>query len=526
LPSLDVITVTYNSERHIERCLKSIEDARHLIGKYIVIDGGSSDGTIDIVAKYKHIISHYVSEPDGGISDAMNKGICCSNADFILIVHSDDWLIRGALEVCLPQLALDDEVLCTTMLSYSNDNFLGAFKSNPSLISSYNSMLHPGCIISRITYDRIGLYSRHRKIAMDYDFFSRCFNSGVKFRVLDRELVAFSEGGVSGKSLWRIQYESFASRRLYHGAIIPWHETKGFSRSIMGRILAGLGLKTMLKNWINEVRGLKNQKLDVAFNKAAHNANYRKYAMSHPDIFNDVEQRRLSGLIAEIRSELAEPAPAALDFGCGSGNITDHLITAGFRVTSADVAENFLKLVAENHKLNPSHETCLLTGDIDVDLSGRKFDVICMYSVLHHIPDYLLALKSLAAKVSSGGILFIDHESSPSFWADSHIRDELDAKYGISQGISNLKKLIKFSWYINKYKMLRNPRYQPDGDIHVWPDDHIEWDLIESLMTELGFQVICLNDYLNFKPYYKMFDYESYSSKISDMRCMIFKKIK
>ena len=80
-PKISIITVCYNSEAHLEECIRSIVSQEYENKEYIVIDGGSKDGTLDIIRKYRDKIAYYISEPDKGISDAFNKGIKAATGD-------------------------------------------------------------------------------------------------------------------------------------------------------------------------------------------------------------------------------------------------------------------------------------------------------------------------------------------------------------------------------------------------------------------------------------------------------------
>ena len=98
IPRITVITISYNSSATIEATLKSVTTQDYKNMEYVVIDGGSTDGTQSIIDRYRSHISFYVSEPDRGISDAFNKGIAHSTGDLIVCINSDDQLLPGALE--------------------------------------------------------------------------------------------------------------------------------------------------------------------------------------------------------------------------------------------------------------------------------------------------------------------------------------------------------------------------------------------------------------------------------------------
>ena len=92
-PLVSIITVVYNNVKYIQDALESVISQNYLTIEHIVIDGGSSDGTIEVIEKYRDNISVFLSEPDDGIYDAMNKGIALATGDIVGILNSDDFYI-------------------------------------------------------------------------------------------------------------------------------------------------------------------------------------------------------------------------------------------------------------------------------------------------------------------------------------------------------------------------------------------------------------------------------------------------
>ena len=110
-PLFSVITITYNSEMTVERTLKSVLAQTFKDFEYIIVDGASKDGTMDIVRKYEPLFEgrmKWKSEPDKGIYNAMNKGIMRSTGEIIGIVNSDDWLEPNTLQILVDEISKDD----------------------------------------------------------------------------------------------------------------------------------------------------------------------------------------------------------------------------------------------------------------------------------------------------------------------------------------------------------------------------------------------------------------------------------
>jgi ubiquinone/menaquinone biosynthesis C-methylase UbiE len=261
----------------------------------------------------------------------------------------------------------------------------------------------------------------------------------------------------------------------------------------------------------------------LEFNKACHDAVATQYSKKHLDIFNSVEQHRLMNELSELKKHFPLDS-CILDFGCGSGNLTDHLMNFGFHVVSADVSRNFLDLVAERYRDNPRHSVYILTGNPSLDFKEMKFDAICMYSVLHHVPNYLVCLRNLAHCVSPGGVIYIDHEASPSFWNNQDLYKKLQKQTKLQKLKSNYRKLFSYKWYKARLHRIKNPRYQEEGDIHVWDDDHIEWGLIDEALNNLGFDKIRNHDYLVYQNHYGINLYDQFKEVVNDMRVSIYKK--
>ena len=249
---IDIVTISFNSEKTIERTLSSVQEQREFINNYIVIDGNSTDKTREIISKYSDIITFAKSENDRGISDAFNKGIEKCTGDFILLLNSDDWLVPGSLKKILPKLSVSDELVCTNMISVDANGNLAKCRSLPARLKLYNSVLHPGLIVSRTVYDSIGLYDTSIKYAMDYDFLLRCKIAKKKFTIIDEDFVFFQEGGNSANPM-RIFQDSYMIRRNHLFLAIPIYEIIQISARLIGnRFNSGLlyDLKLKLKKRI------------------------------------------------------------------------------------------------------------------------------------------------------------------------------------------------------------------------------------------------------------------------------------
>jgi SAM-dependent methyltransferase len=253
---------------------------------------------------------------------------------------------------------------------------------------------------------------------------------------------------------------------------------------------------------------------------------HRGYSRSHPEIFNPVEQDRLRAALERAAGEA--PGPRTLDFGCGSGNLTRHFVELGLEVTAADVSPEFLSDVSSRFGV----ESLRLNGHDLAGVPDASFDLVAAYSVLHHIPDYLAAVRELARVTAPGGIVYIDHEVNDGFWGPggcAHLmREEWRARRLAQPGVWNperrrWQRFLMPSKYALAVRLKLDPDYLfgHEGDIHVWPDDHIEWDSVIRALADAGCEVAWREDYLNYHPEYPDDLYEAYRSRgCSDMTAL------
>ena len=159
-PKITVITITYNSAATLEETIRSVTMQDYPDLEYVIIDGGSTDGTLDIVRKYKDQIQVVVSEPDKGISDAFNKGIARATGEVVGIINSDDILLPGALQEVAG--AYDPQVdVYSGLILFWNEETDDTFASYPEvtfdrLRLQYN-VAHPARFVRKDAYQRYGL---------------------------------------------------------------------------------------------------------------------------------------------------------------------------------------------------------------------------------------------------------------------------------------------------------------------------------------------------------------------------------
>lgn len=204
LPKISIITITFNSEKTLEETINSIIGQNYENLEYLIIDGGSKDGTMKIVDNYREKIAFTVSEPDKGISDAFNKGIAHATGEIIGIINSDDILLPGALAAVAEQYSPDIDVYSGNVMMW-NEQTGNYYIRKPSMSFSYSSTnlraCHPGRFIARRAYEKYGVYSVEMRYRMDLDLLLRFYNGGAKFIHIDQPLTKFRVGGASSDTM-------------------------------------------------------------------------------------------------------------------------------------------------------------------------------------------------------------------------------------------------------------------------------------------------------------------------------------
>ncbi len=200
-PLVSIVTVCYNAEGTIEQTIRSVINQTYPKIEYIIIDGKSTDNTLEIINYYRSAISQVVSERDDGIYDAMNKGIGLAHGDFIGIINADDWYEEKAVEQVVniwKNEGNEAEVITGQINFFENQEYLYSSHKKPmEIIWEEMPISHPSTFIQKKIYDKFGRYNTEYKIAADYDFVFRLYINGVKFCISDEKFSNFRVGGIS-----------------------------------------------------------------------------------------------------------------------------------------------------------------------------------------------------------------------------------------------------------------------------------------------------------------------------------------
>ena len=219
-PLISVITVVVNGEKYLEKAILSIAEQTYDNVEYIIIDGGSTDGTLDIISKHEGLIDFWISEKDSGLYNAMNKGIKLSKGDFIGFVGSDDFLYKNSLEK-LAKVAKNENIDYTVGpvdIIDDSGKLIEKILVLPNFLSKKRfifdmAMHHLSFYVNRKIIDKVGNFDESFKIRSDYDMTINVISaSKKKFNFID-SVGSFREGGLSGS--YKSYFESFSILRKH-----------------------------------------------------------------------------------------------------------------------------------------------------------------------------------------------------------------------------------------------------------------------------------------------------------------------
>ncbi len=207
---ITVVTAVFNADKTLESSILSVIEQKKIYKnvEYIIIDGGSSDKSIEIIDKYISEIDIFISERDNGIYDAWNKGLHHSSGDWIIFLGADDRLLEKTLEKYIKFIHKNKSFdLITSKIKLSN-RIVGQ-KWNIKLFKKYMNIAHIGAMHNRKIFDRFGYFNESYKIAGDYEFLLRCYTE-IKVGFIDFTAIEAGEGGIG--SGYTAIYEAFRAK--------------------------------------------------------------------------------------------------------------------------------------------------------------------------------------------------------------------------------------------------------------------------------------------------------------------------
>ena len=226
-PLVSIVTVVYNGEKYLKQTIESVIGQTYTNIEYIIIDGGSTDGTLSIIKQYEEHISYWVTEPDKGLYDAMNKGIGVASGALIGMINSDDWYEPTTVELVVEAYAHNPNchIFHGDRYDILESGEKKLYKFNPSALKlMYFRMTfnHPSMFVTQEEYREHRYNSDLRSVA-DFQFVLEAFmKDRSKFCYIERPLSNYRLGGISAHLNRRDTLrESFLARKNAGFSLLP-----------------------------------------------------------------------------------------------------------------------------------------------------------------------------------------------------------------------------------------------------------------------------------------------------------------
>jgi ubiquinone/menaquinone biosynthesis C-methylase UbiE len=271
----------------------------------------------------------------------------------------------------------------------------------------------------------------------------------------------------------------------------------------------------------------------IAQNRAAHDRLRSGYDARHPEIHNDVEQARLTASVAQavdaIRSRTPPRDRVLLDVGAGMGNLTEKLLANDCRVIASDLSAGMLEELDARYGPSGRLTTFVLNGTDLRPLADASVDFVGAYSVLHHVPDYLALVDDMVRVVRPGGVILLEHEKAPQYWTPSPALERF-LKGAVIRPEKRWTRFVDPRRYWARLRPLLiwqrwfDARWMPEGDIHIWPDDHVEWARVDERLRAGGCVPVAVTDHLAYEPRFDRAAWEAARHEATDTRTYLARK--
>lgn len=263
-----IVTVAFNSAATIERTVESVAAQTHAHTEYVIVDGGSTDATVDILRRRSDEIDLWISGRDEGIGDAFNRGIALASGRYVALVNSDDWLEPTHIERAVEALrASNADFVFGDLLVHGRDgNLEFAIRGDSNYFRVIRRRMpdlnHPTVVCRADVFERCGLFDTRYRVAMDYDWLLRGYRMGVRGCYVEGLISHMDGNGVSHRNARRglrevreisikhgypaaLAWLGYMSRsfRLYVRELIERHISKRAALAIRGALHRRLRLR-------------------------------------------------------------------------------------------------------------------------------------------------------------------------------------------------------------------------------------------------------------------------------------------
>jgi glycosyltransferase involved in cell wall biosynthesis len=226
-PKFSIITVNLNNAKGLLKTIESVVAQAYRDFEFIIIDGGSNDGSLEIIKQHKSSITNWVSETDNGIYNAMNKGIAKANGEYCLFLNSGDYLTDAYVLLKVSEYLNETDIVYGDIITKNLAN-KETYEASPDKLDVSHFMTstlwHPAAFIQRKLFEKFGNYDESYKIAADYAFFVKTIvKYGVTTRHIATPIAVFDLNGLSNnpnyfelilKERKKIQLDFFNTKQL------------------------------------------------------------------------------------------------------------------------------------------------------------------------------------------------------------------------------------------------------------------------------------------------------------------------
>jgi glycosyltransferase involved in cell wall biosynthesis len=265
-PKVTVVTVAWNAAATIERTIDSLQAQTFQDFEHVVVDGGSTDGTLDILRRRLRPQDFWLSERDGGISDAFNRGVALARGQAVQFLNADDWMSPDQLAVAWAALeAGGSDFVFGDLVFYEGDRPVFFYRGDPDygrvMDGRMGSLNHPTVLARRSCFERIGLFDPQYRCAMDYDWFLRLHRAGGSGRHDPAILGHMTHDGVSN-ALFKRTIDEVRRIAVAHGR--PAWRASAEARYR----LAKTSLGRQVKHWAGPLYGLVRKVTNRSYDSA------------------------------------------------------------------------------------------------------------------------------------------------------------------------------------------------------------------------------------------------------------------
>lgn len=253
LPLISVITINRNNATGLSRTAKSVLQQEYPSLEYVVIDGASTDNSIDVLKGLPPEVK-WISEPDKGIYHAMNKGIGMATGEYLLFLNSGDTLIDAQSILRLIQHGDNRDIIYGNIrIHYTTETIE---KSYPDILSFQyfldEALPHPATLLSRTVFTKMGLYNEHNRIVSDWEFMMRaiCIH-GVSYKHVNQPISNFYADGISSNPAYKelLKQERNAVLQQQYGLFLLDYRRAGLHREELS-----VYRTSRLHRWVESIR--------------------------------------------------------------------------------------------------------------------------------------------------------------------------------------------------------------------------------------------------------------------------------